>query len=143
MDLQMRKALKEAMWKRYRKAPKKMKTQILDELCTITGYHHQYAIAQLKQMKDAEPPQGLRSEERIGDRRVPDRTRPRQSHRLYPVHRIPLHPGLEHRRKGRRHPDEVRHDGELVPEKIGCVAAASSITYPSPRIWDVIRAIDS
>ena len=56
MELQMRKALKEAMWKRYRKAPKKMKTQILDELRTITGYHRQYAIAQLKQMKDAEPP---------------------------------------------------------------------------------------
>jgi hypothetical protein len=56
MDLQMRKALKEAMWKRYRKAPKKMKTKILDELCTITGYHRQYAIAQLNQLEDAEPP---------------------------------------------------------------------------------------
>jgi len=56
MDLQMRKALKEAMWKRYRKAPKKMKTKILDELCTITGYHRQYAIAQLNQMEDTEPP---------------------------------------------------------------------------------------
>jgi hypothetical protein len=37
MDLQMRKALKEAMWKRYRKAPKTMKTKILDELCAVTG----------------------------------------------------------------------------------------------------------
>jgi hypothetical protein len=56
MDLRMRKALKEAMWKRYRKAPKTMKTKILDELCAVTGYHRQYAIAQLNQMEDAEPP---------------------------------------------------------------------------------------
>jgi hypothetical protein len=56
MDLHMRKALKEAMWKRYRKAPKKVKTKILDELCTLTGYHRQYAISQLNQMEDAEPP---------------------------------------------------------------------------------------
>ena len=55
MDLQMRKALKEAMWKSYRKAPKKMKSKILDELCALTGYHRQYAIAQLNQMEDAEP----------------------------------------------------------------------------------------
>jgi len=55
MDLQMRKALKEAMWKRYRKAPKKMKTKILDELRAITDYHRQYAIAQLNQMEDVEP----------------------------------------------------------------------------------------
>jgi len=55
MELQMRKALKEATWKRYRKAPKKMKTKILDELCAATGYHRQYAIAQLNQMEDAEP----------------------------------------------------------------------------------------
>jgi hypothetical protein len=56
MDLRMRKALKEAMWKRYRKAPKTMKTKILDELCAVTGYHRQYAIAQLNLMEDAEPP---------------------------------------------------------------------------------------
>jgi len=56
MDLRMRKALKEAMWKRYRKAPKTMKTKILDELCATTGYHRQYAIAQLNQMEDSEPP---------------------------------------------------------------------------------------
>jgi hypothetical protein len=55
MDLRMRKALKEAMWKRYRKAPKTLKTQILNELCAMTGYHRQYAIAQLNQMEDAEP----------------------------------------------------------------------------------------
>jgi hypothetical protein len=55
MDMQMRKALKQAMWKRYRKAPKRMKTKILDELCTMTGYHRQYAIAQLNLMEDAEP----------------------------------------------------------------------------------------
>jgi hypothetical protein len=55
MDLGMRKALKEAMWKRYRRAPKTMKTQILDELCAATGYHRQYAIAQLNHMEDAEP----------------------------------------------------------------------------------------
>jgi hypothetical protein len=55
MELRMRKALKEAMWKRYRKAPKTMKTKILDELCAVTGYHRQYAIAQLNQMGDAEP----------------------------------------------------------------------------------------
>jgi hypothetical protein len=46
----------EAMWKRYRKAPKKMKTKILDELCAATGYHRQYAIAQINLMEDAEPP---------------------------------------------------------------------------------------
>jgi len=51
----MRKALKEAMWKRYRRAPKTMKTRILDELCAATGYHRQYAIAQLNQMEDVEP----------------------------------------------------------------------------------------
>jgi hypothetical protein len=51
----MRKALKEAMWKRYRRSPKTMKTKILDELCAATGYHRQYAIAQLNQMEDAEP----------------------------------------------------------------------------------------
>ena len=56
MDIRMRKALKEAMWKRYRKAPKTMKTKILDELCAATGYHRQYAIAQLNQMEDSEPP---------------------------------------------------------------------------------------
>lgn len=56
MDLRMRKALKEAMWKRYRKAPRTMKTKILDELCAVTGYHRQYAIAQLNQMEDSEPP---------------------------------------------------------------------------------------
>ncbi len=56
MDLQMRKALKEATWKRYRKAPKKMKTKIWDELCAATGYHRQYAIAQLNLMEDAAPP---------------------------------------------------------------------------------------
>ena len=56
MELRMRKALKEAMWKRYRKAPKTMKTKILDELCAMTGYHRQYAIAQLNQMEDSEPP---------------------------------------------------------------------------------------
>jgi len=56
MDLRMRKALKEAMWKRYRKAPRTMKTKILDELCAMTGYHRQYAIAQLNQMEDSEPP---------------------------------------------------------------------------------------
>ena len=55
MDLRMRKALKEAMWKRYRRSPKTMKTKILDELCAATGYHRQYAIAQLNQMEDAEP----------------------------------------------------------------------------------------
>jgi hypothetical protein len=51
MDLRMRKALKEAMWKRYRRAPKTMKTKILDELCAATGYHRQYAIAQLNHME--------------------------------------------------------------------------------------------
>jgi len=56
MDLRMRKALKEAMWKRYRRAPRTMKTKILDELCAMTGYHRQYAIAQLNQMEDSEPP---------------------------------------------------------------------------------------
>jgi hypothetical protein len=56
MEIRMRKALKEAMWKRYRRAPKSMKTKILDELCVATGYHRQYAIAQLNQMEDAEPP---------------------------------------------------------------------------------------
>ena len=56
MELRMRKALKEAMWKRYRKAPRTMKTKILDELCAMTGYHRQYAIAQLNQMEDSEPP---------------------------------------------------------------------------------------
>jgi len=55
MDMRMRKALKEAMWKRYRRAPKTMKTRILDELCVATGYHRQYAIAQLNQMEDVEP----------------------------------------------------------------------------------------
>jgi hypothetical protein len=55
MDLRMRKALKEAMWKRYRRSPKTMKTKILDELCAATGYHRQYAIAQLNHMEDAEP----------------------------------------------------------------------------------------
>ena len=55
MDLRMRKALKEAMWKRYRRASKTMKTKILDELCAATGYHRQYAIAQLNHMEDAEP----------------------------------------------------------------------------------------
>jgi hypothetical protein len=55
MDIRMRKALKEAMWKRYRRAPKAMKTKILDELCAVTGYHRQYAIAQLNQMEDIEP----------------------------------------------------------------------------------------
>jgi hypothetical protein len=55
MDLHMRKALKEAMWKRYRKAPKRMKTKILNELCALTGYHRQYAIAQLNLMEDVEP----------------------------------------------------------------------------------------
>jgi len=33
-----------------------MKTKILDELCAMTGYHRQYAIAQLNQMEDSEPP---------------------------------------------------------------------------------------
>jgi hypothetical protein len=55
MDMRMRKALKEAMWKRYRRSPKTMKTKILDELCAATGYHRQYAIAQLNLMGDAEP----------------------------------------------------------------------------------------
>jgi hypothetical protein len=55
MELQMRKALKEATWKRYRKASKSMKTKILDELCAATGYHRQYAIAQLNLMEDVEP----------------------------------------------------------------------------------------
>ena len=55
MDLRMRKALKEAMWKRYRRLPKTMKTKILDEVCAATGYHRQYAIAQLNHMEDAEP----------------------------------------------------------------------------------------
>jgi hypothetical protein len=66
MDLQMRKALKEAMWKRYRKAPKTMKTKILNELCTLTGYHRQYAIAQLNMMEDVEPrlPKALRTRKR-------------------------------------------------------------------------------
>jgi len=54
MDLQMRNTLKEATWKRYRKAKKPMKTKILDELCVVTGYHRQYAIAQLNQMGDRE-----------------------------------------------------------------------------------------
>jgi len=56
MESRMRKALKEAMWKRYRRASKAMKTKILNELCALTGYHRQYAIAQLNQMGDAEPP---------------------------------------------------------------------------------------
>ena len=55
MELRMRKALKEAMWKRYRRSPKALKTKILDELCAATGYHRQYAIAQLNQMEDVEP----------------------------------------------------------------------------------------
>jgi hypothetical protein len=55
MELQMRNALKEATWKRYRKASKSMKTKILDELCAVTGYHRQYAIAQLNLMEDVEP----------------------------------------------------------------------------------------
>ena len=55
MELQMRKALKEATWKRYRKASRSMKTKILDELCAATGYHRQYAIAQLNLMEDVEP----------------------------------------------------------------------------------------
>jgi hypothetical protein len=55
MDIRMRKALKEATWVRYRKASKSMKTKILDELCAATGYHRQYAIAQLNRMEDREP----------------------------------------------------------------------------------------
>jgi hypothetical protein len=55
MEMRMRKALKEATWKRYRKASKTMKTRILDELCAATGYHRQYAIAQLNRMEDVEP----------------------------------------------------------------------------------------
>lgn len=55
MDLKMRNTLKEATWKRYRKSPKAIKTKILDELCALTGYHRQYAIAQLNRMEDREP----------------------------------------------------------------------------------------
>jgi len=57
MEMRMRKALKEATWKRYRKASKALKTRILDELCAATGYHRQYAIAQLNRMEDVEPRQ--------------------------------------------------------------------------------------
>jgi hypothetical protein len=46
----------DAMWMRYRKATKKIKTKILDDLCATTGYHRQYAIAQLNQMEEADPP---------------------------------------------------------------------------------------
>jgi len=45
----------EAMWERYRRAPKKLKMKSLDELCVATGNHRQYTIAQLNQMEDAEP----------------------------------------------------------------------------------------
>jgi hypothetical protein len=55
MEYQMRKALKEATWKRYRRSAKAMKSKILDELCEATGYHRQYAIAQLNLMEDVEP----------------------------------------------------------------------------------------
>jgi hypothetical protein len=55
MELRMQDALKEAMWKRYRKAPKSMKTKILNELCDVTGYHRLYAIALLNLMEDVEP----------------------------------------------------------------------------------------
>ena len=55
MEIRMHKALKEAMWKRYRRACKAMKTKILDDLCVATGYHRQYAIARLNRMEDVEP----------------------------------------------------------------------------------------
>lgn len=52
MDLRTRRAHMEAMWKRYRKAPKKIKTNILDELYAATGFHRQDAVAQLNRMED-------------------------------------------------------------------------------------------
>jgi len=55
MDVQMRKALKEAAWKRYRKSSKTVKSTILNELCSVTGYHRKYAIAQLNRQEDIEP----------------------------------------------------------------------------------------
>jgi hypothetical protein len=66
MDVQMRKALKEAAWKRYRKVSKTTKSLILNELCSVTGYHRKYAIAQLNRLEDTEPrrPRVRRSRQR-------------------------------------------------------------------------------
>jgi hypothetical protein len=66
MDVQMRKALKEAAWKRYRKSSKTVKSIILNELCSVTGYHRKYAIAQLNRQEDVEPqrPRVRRSRQR-------------------------------------------------------------------------------
>lgn len=51
----MFKALKEATWKRYRRASKRMKTKILNDLCADTKYHRKYAITQLNGMGDRAP----------------------------------------------------------------------------------------
>src|SRR5919106_5090782 len=37
-----------AIYQRYRKAPKALKTRILDEFCRVCGYHRKYALAKLR-----------------------------------------------------------------------------------------------
>ncbi len=48
MTKKFRMSYLKAIYQRYRKASKAVKTQILDEFCRVCGYHRKYAIGKLQ-----------------------------------------------------------------------------------------------
>ena len=51
MSPRSKKEYVEAIFLRYKHASRKEKTAILDELCTVCGYHRKYAIKRLKNFR--------------------------------------------------------------------------------------------
>ena len=48
MTKKFRMSYLKAIYQRYRKASKAVKTQILDEFCRVCGYHRKYAVSKLR-----------------------------------------------------------------------------------------------
>jgi len=55
MDLHSRRALMDSMSERYRRASKRSKTRILDEVCAATGFHRKYAIGRINLIETCRP----------------------------------------------------------------------------------------
>ena len=55
MDLHSRRALMDSMSERYRRAAKRSKTRILDEVCAATGFHRKYAIGRINLIETCRP----------------------------------------------------------------------------------------
>lgn len=68
MSPQSKKEYLKSIVKRYRKAPKKDKSKILEEFCQVCGYHRKYAIAKLNTSgKHRRQPRGKRGPKPVYD----------------------------------------------------------------------------